>query len=291
MAKWPDVVTEEFWSFAVQHACTFHNASICNDTQQSPHRMFTGEEAPWKMEHFCVFGSPVIVLAKKLQDGDALQKWKFRSWLGVYVGRSLQHAGNIPVVYNPATTHISPQFHVVHEDQFTTVASTSRSFPDDFYNELFHTAKWHHTDAYAETSDLHLFEATWCDSSLPASQQKTYFVKSKSNKRRDQNISHPAKPVPSSHPAPSHTAPSQPAANTSITYSLSHPASNPTNGQPATHMSPLLHTHTPHSDCLDPDETSLTYTQNDLAQDPSVILYSTLGKSTHSDLTLMDHLG
>jgi hypothetical protein len=76
MAKWPDVVTEEFWSFAVRYTCTFHNASIRNDTQLSPHRMFTGEEAPWKMEHFRVFGSPVIVLAKKLQDGDALQKWK-----------------------------------------------------------------------------------------------------------------------------------------------------------------------------------------------------------------------
>jgi hypothetical protein len=138
--------------------------------------MFTGEEAPWKMEHFCIFGSPVFVLAKKLQDGDLFLKWKAQSWLGVYVGHSLQHEGNIPVVYSPATTHISPQFHVAYDNQFMTVASTSRLFLDDFYNKLFHMAKWQHTDAYAETSDLHLFKTTWCDSTLPASQQKTYFV-------------------------------------------------------------------------------------------------------------------
>jgi hypothetical protein len=142
MERWPGVITEEFWSFAVRHACTFHNASIHSDTNQSPHYMFTGEEAPWKLEHFRVFGSPVFMLAKKLQDGDAIQKWKARSWMGVYVGHSLQHAGNIPVIYNPLTTHISPQFHVVFDDQFTTVPDSALSLPDNFYEKLFHTAKW-----------------------------------------------------------------------------------------------------------------------------------------------------
>jgi hypothetical protein len=61
MAHWPGIVTEEFWPFAVRHASTFHNALIRGDTNQSPHRMFTGEEAPWRMDHFRVFGSPVFV--------------------------------------------------------------------------------------------------------------------------------------------------------------------------------------------------------------------------------------
>jgi hypothetical protein len=60
MEQWPGVVTKEFWSFAFHHACTFHNASIWMDSNKSLHRMFTGEEPPWKMEHFHVFGSPVL---------------------------------------------------------------------------------------------------------------------------------------------------------------------------------------------------------------------------------------
>lgn len=57
MANWPGVVTEEFWPFAIQHACTFYNASVCADTHMSPHHMFTGYEAPWKLKDFRVFAS------------------------------------------------------------------------------------------------------------------------------------------------------------------------------------------------------------------------------------------
>jgi hypothetical protein len=32
MSRWPGTVTEEFWSFAIRHVCTFHNASIRSDT-------------------------------------------------------------------------------------------------------------------------------------------------------------------------------------------------------------------------------------------------------------------
>lgn len=56
--RWPGTVTEEFWSFAIHHVCTFHNASGCLDTKKS------GTVAPWRLEHFWVFGSPVYVLDK-----------------------------------------------------------------------------------------------------------------------------------------------------------------------------------------------------------------------------------
>ena len=140
MSKWPCTVTEEFLSFAIRHVCTFHNASIRGDTKKSPHHMFTGSPAPWRLEHFRVFGSPVYVLDKRLQDGDSLPKWKARSWLGVYIGPSLVHAGSVPVIYNPITTHISPQFHVVFDDQFLSVGQSTVSLPTSFYEKLFATA-------------------------------------------------------------------------------------------------------------------------------------------------------
>ncbi len=81
------------------------------------------------------------MLDKKLQDGDLLGKWKSRSWLGIYVGHSLAHVGNVPIIYNPVTTHISPQFHVVFDDQFSTAGTKSSDLSNDFYAALHDKAK------------------------------------------------------------------------------------------------------------------------------------------------------
>jgi hypothetical protein len=121
MAQWPGIVMEEFLPFSIRHACTFHNASPYSASNTSPHELFTGNPTPWKLTDFLVFGCPVFILDKHLQHGDSLPKWKARIWLGIYVGHSLQHSGQVLVIYNPTTTHVSPQFHVVFDDQFTTI--------------------------------------------------------------------------------------------------------------------------------------------------------------------------
>ncbi len=41
--------------------------------------------------------------------------------MGIYVGRSPSHASNVGLILNPRTGHVSPQFHVVNDDDFTTV--------------------------------------------------------------------------------------------------------------------------------------------------------------------------
>jgi hypothetical protein len=41
--------------------------------------------------------------------------------MGIYVGWSLSHAAKVSLILNPRTGHISPQFHIVYEDDFTTV--------------------------------------------------------------------------------------------------------------------------------------------------------------------------
>jgi len=48
-------------------------------------------------------------------------KWEPRSRLGIYIGHSPCHAGTVPLVLNPRTLHVSPQFHVAFDDHFTTV--------------------------------------------------------------------------------------------------------------------------------------------------------------------------
>lgn len=87
--------------------------------------MFTGEDPPYTLQDFRVFGSPTKVLSKNLQDGNKISKWASRSWQGVYISHSYCQAGSIPVIYFPTTTHISPQYHVVYDEFFWTATSTS----------------------------------------------------------------------------------------------------------------------------------------------------------------------
>ena len=48
-------------------------------------------------------------------------KWEPRARTGVYLGHSPTHAGNVALVLNLITGHVSPQYHVVFDDEFTTV--------------------------------------------------------------------------------------------------------------------------------------------------------------------------
>jgi hypothetical protein len=74
------------------------------------------------MSKFHTFGCPCYVLDHWLQSGNgAVPKWGTRARMGIYVGCSPSHASNIALILNPRTGHLSPQFHVVFNDDFTTV--------------------------------------------------------------------------------------------------------------------------------------------------------------------------
>jgi hypothetical protein len=62
-------------------------------------------------------------LAYLLKDGDLLPKKKSHCWVGAYVGHYLAKTFNVPVIYNPLTTLISPEFHVVFDKLFTTLTA------------------------------------------------------------------------------------------------------------------------------------------------------------------------
>ncbi len=56
--------------------------------------------------------------------------------MGLYVGRSPSHDANVALIFNPRTGHISPQFHVVFDDDFTTVPYLHTSQIPPFWAEL-----------------------------------------------------------------------------------------------------------------------------------------------------------
>ncbi|KAL7547062.1 hypothetical protein ACHAWF_010384 [Thalassiosira exigua] len=83
---------------------------------------FGATDRPRDPSLFHTFGSPCFVLDSCLQSSvGGVPKWEPRSRLGIYVGHSPAHAGSVALVLNPATGHVSPQFHVVFDDNFTTV--------------------------------------------------------------------------------------------------------------------------------------------------------------------------
>ncbi len=75
------------------------------------------------LRHVHVWGSPCFVLDPKLQDGHKIPKFDPRSRQGLNLGWSPKHASSVPLVLNLTTGNISPQFHVVFDDWFTTVPS------------------------------------------------------------------------------------------------------------------------------------------------------------------------
>jgi hypothetical protein len=163
MAKWPQVITEDMWPFAICHMVNFHNASTLRNKNASPYSLFTGQEAPWSLNDFRVFGCPAYILAKRLQDGDNYSKWKARSWQGVYIGNSACHAGNIPLIYIHATTHVTPQYHVVYDEGFTSITDTSDNIKDDILQRLYDRAQWTHKLEFATDDELYYFDSFWMD--------------------------------------------------------------------------------------------------------------------------------
>ena len=141
MSLWPDHVTSEFWSFAFQHAVRVHNSAPRKGQTLSPHALFTGEDAPQRPTDFRVLFCPVYVLEKELQDNKSKPKWTDRSYQGIYVGHSPHHASNVVLVYNPATKLVSPQYHVIFDEDFTTVSSrfTDEQIENNITNLLGNT--------------------------------------------------------------------------------------------------------------------------------------------------------
>ena len=75
------------------------------------------------VKSFHTLFSPIYVLDDRLQNygGSGPPKWEPRSHIGVYLGHSPFHAGIVALVWNPTTGLVSPQYHLVFDNEFSTV--------------------------------------------------------------------------------------------------------------------------------------------------------------------------
>lgn len=121
--QWPEAISSILWPYAWMDYEKRCNHFKLDKDGLSPAMKFAGSEARVTIKDYHPFGCPVFVLDAKLQNsgGAGAPKWDPRARSGIYLGHSPLHASSVALVLNPKTLHVSPQYHVVFDDEFTTV--------------------------------------------------------------------------------------------------------------------------------------------------------------------------
>ncbi len=121
--RWPKAVSTKLWPMAMKHAQHLLN-HVPNQNNMCPMDIILKMVVPRHvLQHTHVWGAPVFVLDPRLQDGHKIPKFDPRSRQGLNLGWSPKHASTVPLVLNLTTGKVSPQFHVVFDDWFSTVSS------------------------------------------------------------------------------------------------------------------------------------------------------------------------
>ena len=121
--RWPDCITAHLWPYALRMANDALNncPSLQDRRRRSPIQIFTNSKVAMNPKHFQTFGCPVYVLDNALQQNAPFHKWKERSRVGIYLGKSPNHGRNVALVLNRQTGLVSPQFHVKFDPSFHSV--------------------------------------------------------------------------------------------------------------------------------------------------------------------------
>ena len=154
MYKWPEMVTKMLWPSALQHACDRHNNLNFDAAGYTPHHKLTGQHGNIDISTYHPWGCPVYVLQDKLQSGAAkAPKWDPRARLGVYLGYSPFHSRKVALVLNPHTGHVSPQYHVTFDDDFSTLPFVRKGIEPPHWTTLFDQSTYKATDSPFEATE------------------------------------------------------------------------------------------------------------------------------------------
>lgn len=123
--RWPKAITANLWPYALRMANDLHQiAPAIKPPQSIPIEKFSGSKVTANTEHWHHFGSPVYVLDSDLASGKKIDKWSERARVGIYLGRSSQHARTVALVLSLSTGLTSPQFHLKVDSTFQTMRAS-----------------------------------------------------------------------------------------------------------------------------------------------------------------------
>ncbi len=124
MRMWPQMVDQMFWLFAIKAAAERTDSLHIDSEGHTPESIVYGVNIEnILVETFHTMFCSCYILDSRLHNAGSigLPKWEPRSNICVYLGHSPFHARSVALVYNPSTGHVSPQYHVVFDNDFTTV--------------------------------------------------------------------------------------------------------------------------------------------------------------------------
>ena len=73
--------------------------------------------------------SPTYVLDSHLQDGIKLPKWQLQACRAMFLEFSKLHSSTVGLVMNLNSKRVSPQYHVVYDDEFQTTYAPEEHKP------------------------------------------------------------------------------------------------------------------------------------------------------------------
>jgi len=174
---WPEQIDSKLWPFAMRVANFCHNHTPDSASGVTPMQVFTNTyDADESLKDLHTFGCPVVVLRSDLMDrSGSVPRWDTcRARVGIYVGMSNQHATNCPLILNPVTGHVSAQFHVVFDDDFSLVPALRDSdLTPPNWKSLFESKCEHFTDPADDEQFASLDHLVWDSSDLSSLDQPT----------------------------------------------------------------------------------------------------------------------
>ena len=152
--KWPKVIKTVLWPYAMQSVVERHNKLSLHPDGKSPLEKFSGIADDIRPSEFHTWGCPVYILEADNQNiGIGTPKWEPRAHAGIYLGHSPCHAGSVALVMNLRTGLVSPQFHVVFDDEFSTVPYLYNEATPPNWDKLFEHCSEHATDTQEKVSE------------------------------------------------------------------------------------------------------------------------------------------
>lgn len=195
---WPEMVSTMLWPYALRTASDRHNELNLDDNGFSPLQKISKSSTIPNLKDNHTWGCPVFVLQAGLQSGlGSIPKWEPRCRVGVYLGRSPAHAGSVALVLNSRTGHVSPQYHVVFDDDFTTVQYMRQGSEPPNWNTLVENARELTSDRQIELSDNWVQQSQIDITVSEGDVDDTAFVKDSSSTTNDMVLPTPATPVTS----------------------------------------------------------------------------------------------
>jgi hypothetical protein len=92
---------------------------------------------------------PVYVLGRRMQEGTSPPKWTKRTTQKVYVGQFNHYSKSVPMVWDPKTKLVSPQFHVMFDNNFDTVQAPDPNIKQaDAMDRLFKTNRYTYDNTF-----------------------------------------------------------------------------------------------------------------------------------------------